>query len=228
MRLIAPYIVPTLLRWGARRHPDMLWRLPDAEGVALTFDDGPSRFTTPLLDVLDQEGVQATFFVLGDRCRRHPEIIARMQKTGHTIALHGDQHKAFPSLHLDQLHASWEANRTAIRSAGGVPAPLVRPPYGLAGRREIDAADDAGLRIVQMSVLPGRHVLLPRSWEEPPELMARRIHHEAHPGAIITLHDGESIALNDGVFDQPEADRTARLVIQALRTAGLRLVRLCP
>lgn len=224
MRLKAPYLIPWLLRWGARRHPEMLWRLDDPASAAITFDDGPSRFTPALLDVLEAEGVRATFFVLGDRCRRHPGLIARMQRAGHTIALHGDRHAAFPSLRLDELHASWEANRAAITAAGGLPAPLVRPPYGLAGPRERDASADAGLRLVQMSLLPGRHILLPPAWEEPPDLMAHRITRELHPGAIITLHDGESTSTGDGVFDQPRAAETARRAIQAARAHGLRLV----
>jgi peptidoglycan/xylan/chitin deacetylase (PgdA/CDA1 family) len=228
MRLIAPYLIPYFLRLGARLHPDMLWRLADPASAALTFDDGPSRFTPGLLDALEAEGVRATFFVLGDRCRRYPDLIARMQRAGHTIALHGDRHIAFSSLRLDELHASWEANRSAIIAAGGMPAPLVRPPYGLAGTRERGAATDAGLRIVQMSLLPGRHILLPPAWEEPPDLMAHRIARELHPGAILTLHDGESTSADDGVFDQPQVAETARRAIHEMRARGLRLIPLAP
>lgn len=228
MRLVAPYLIPWLLRLGRRRHPAMLWQLPEPHTTALTFDDGPSRFTPPLLDLLEAEQIRATFFVLGDRCRRYPALIARIHRAGHTIALHGDHHTAFPSLSLRHLHASWEANRNAILEAGGFPAPFVRPPYGLAGTREVQAAQDAGLRLVQMTILPGRHILFPPSWEEPPDLIARRIENEIHPGAIITLHDGESIASPDGVFDQPDIAETTRRVITIIRQHGLRPVPLTP
>src|SRR5687768_5518441 len=74
-----------ILAWGSlaprlEMYGDVLWRVPEAEGkVALTFDDGPSPLTTPLvLDVLKQRGARATFFVLGSRAEAHPELLARM------------------------------------------------------------------------------------------------------------------------------------------------------
>jgi len=228
MRLTAPYVIPWLLRLGRCRQPRMLWHLAEPGAAALTFDDGPSRFTPALLDVLAEERVPATFFVLGDRCRRHPGIVARIQSEGHALALHGDRHVSFRSQALDALCASWQANRAAIEAAGGRAAALVRPPYGLAGTREVEAAASEGLRVIQMSVLPGSHILLPSAWEEPPDLMARRIAHELHPGAIITLHDGEAAESPDGVFDQPLVHETARRAIQVLRARGLRPVALPP
>lgn len=61
--------------------------------VYLTFDDGPSKTVTPLiLDLLKQENIKATFFVLGSRAELNPELIKREYNEGHYIANHGYSH----------------------------------------------------------------------------------------------------------------------------------------
>ncbi|MCI9286597.1 MAG: polysaccharide deacetylase [Clostridia bacterium] len=61
--------------------------------VYLTFDDGPSKTVTPLLlDLLKQENIKATFFVLGARADLNPDILRREYKEGHFIANHGYSH----------------------------------------------------------------------------------------------------------------------------------------
>ena len=63
---------PLLLRWI---YPRALWRMDKNEkAVYLTFDDGPIPHITPwVLDLLDQYGIKATFFMVGDNVRKHPE-----------------------------------------------------------------------------------------------------------------------------------------------------------
>ena len=60
----------------------------------LTFDDGPSKTVTlPILDLLKQENIKATFFILGSRVEFYPEIVKRAYDEGHYIANHGYSHK---------------------------------------------------------------------------------------------------------------------------------------
>ena len=62
--------------------------------VFLTFDDGPTQAVTPyILDLLKQENIKATFFVLGNRAKANPELIRREFEEGHYIANHGYTHK---------------------------------------------------------------------------------------------------------------------------------------
>ena len=62
--------------------------------VFLTFDDGPTQSVTPfILDLLKQENIKATFFVLGNRVKANPELIKREYEEGHYIANHGYTHK---------------------------------------------------------------------------------------------------------------------------------------
>jgi len=65
----------------------------DGKRVFLTFDDGPTQLVTPLiLDVLKEEDIKATFFVLGNRVQANPEIVKRAYDEGHYIANHGYTH----------------------------------------------------------------------------------------------------------------------------------------
>lgn len=223
LRLTAPYIIPWLLRLGARDHPDMLWSLKDRPHVALTFDDGPGRHTEELLDVLAAEKVPATFFVLGDRCERLPDVVRRIHQDGHTLALHGMTHGSLTKMSSEAIAKSWKDQREQLQSLvpGLPPLTLCRPPFGHAKERESALAREHGLQLVQMTCLPGRHVLWPAAWEEPPTLMARRVAREIRPGGIITLHDGEDLGRNDKVYTQAEVAKTTRAIVNAVRQQGL-------
>ena len=73
---------------------DNIYSAPEGEKrVFLTFDDGPTESVTPLiLDLLKQENIKATFFVLGNRAKSNPELIRREYEEGHYIANHGYSH----------------------------------------------------------------------------------------------------------------------------------------
>lgn len=103
----------------------------------LTFDDGPSTVTPTILDILKQENIKASFFVLGSRVNAMPEMTKRMYDEGHYIANHGYSHSysaiyASPQAVLDEFN---ECNK-AVRNAIGVPeyhSHLFRFPGGLPG-----------------------------------------------------------------------------------------------
>lgn len=65
--------------------------------IALTFDDGPSEYTTQILDKLDAIGVKATFFMLGENIRKFPDIVREVHKRGHVIGVHGNTHARWTS-----------------------------------------------------------------------------------------------------------------------------------
>ena len=109
----------------------------DKKRVFLTFDDGPSKTVTiPILDLLKQEKIKATFFVLGSRVELYPDIVKREYEEGHYIANHGYSHMysqiyASPQSVLDEYNKTNDAVRKAIgvkeynshlfRFPGGVP-----------------------------------------------------------------------------------------------------------
>lgn len=112
------------------RAPGVLRRAPVAsKRVALTFDDGPDEMTPQYLELLDNLGVPATFFLSGARAAAHPDLVREYLRRGHQIANHGYEHERFTALSRKQLLDGLERTESAI---GGqfTGKPWVRPPHG--------------------------------------------------------------------------------------------------
>ena len=112
----------------------------DKKRVFLTFDDGPSKTVTiPILDLLKQEKIKATFFVLGSRVELYPDIVKREYEEGHYIANHGYSHM-YSQIYSSVQSVLDEYNKTndAVRKAIGVKeynSHLFRFPGGVPGGR---------------------------------------------------------------------------------------------
>ena len=95
--------------------------------VALTFDDGPGPRSAELARMLRDEGVPATFFVLGESIERYADVLSTFRECGHAIGLHGDRHHPFRSAE----HADGEVRRCADKVRDHLGATVwFRPPYG--------------------------------------------------------------------------------------------------
>jgi peptidoglycan/xylan/chitin deacetylase (PgdA/CDA1 family) len=110
--------------------PGVLRRGPTvANRVALTFDDGPDQMTEPYLDLLDELGVPATFFLIGKRALKRPHLVREYVRRGHQIAGHGFDHARFNKLSrralLDQCARTEDALGGQLSGR-----PWVRPPHG--------------------------------------------------------------------------------------------------
>jgi len=101
-------------------------------GVALTFDDGPDPQVTPrVLDLLDRYQARATFFVIGAKAGRHPELVRELAARGHTVGNHSQTHPPFLMLQGKRAIAREVAlAQAAIRAAGAEPLAF-RPPVGI-------------------------------------------------------------------------------------------------
>lgn len=109
----------------------------ETKRVFLTFDDGPSVNTSSILDILKQENVTATFFMLGNFVEARPDIVKRAYEEGNYIANHGYSH-VYSSIYTSPEAVLDEYNRcnTAVQNAIGVPeynSHLFRFPGGLVG-----------------------------------------------------------------------------------------------
>ena len=172
-------------------HPRNQWlvanrsRVDGARCVALTFDDGPDPADTPkLLDLLRDKGVKATFFVVGKRADRHPEIVRRASAEGHLIANHTWSHYSlFCFLTPGRLRAEIEGGSESVRRICGFRPGLFRSPVGLRHPLLAPYLRDAGLEYVSWSIRT-RDTLTANS-----SVLARRILNKAASGDIILLHD---------------------------------------
>lgn len=126
--------------------------------VFLTFDDGPSKTVTPvILDVLKQENIKATFFLLGSRVELYPNIVKREYDEGHYLASHGYSHiysqiYASPQSTLDEYNKCIMAIRNAIGEQEYNPH-LFRFPGGYWGGKYAKVKEDAALLLTQNEIL---------------------------------------------------------------------------
>jgi len=197
---------------------DVLWRGEDDDrGVALTFDDGPSAAHTPrILDMLDDAGVKATFFVIGRKAADHPEIVRDIAQRGHAVGVHGYQHDRLFSLRSPAyVRADLERARRTIEEIVGERPKLFRPPIGHTNAVIAKAARALDLTVVGWSVRGLDGVTGAR-----PERVAARIARGLCDGAIVLLHDA---AEHDD--HEPAAVAALPRILEAMRRKELEGVR---
>lgn len=108
-------------------YPSAIWRMDkDVRAVYLTFDDGPIPKVTPwVLDVLDRYGIKATFFMVGDNIRKHPDEFRLVVEKGHRIGNHTFNHIRGLSYDINSyLENTDKACRMMMNTN------LFRPPHG--------------------------------------------------------------------------------------------------
>jgi peptidoglycan-N-acetylglucosamine deacetylase len=212
-------VVASLFTWTIARANSgfwiaTLWRAPGAsKTVALTFDDGPDVcFTPQVLDILAEKQVTATFFVVGERAERHPELIRRAHAQGHAIGNHSQTHSLrFHFRHEQGMRSEIGACNRVIRSTIGREPRLFRSPQGL----KTPAMGDV-LREYRMAAV-GWQVRGMDYWLRDPERIARRIVEGAVDGGVVLLHDGGGF---QGGADRSATLRALPLVIDGLRARG--------
>lgn len=227
----APYIMPAVITGTKLMLPQPLWEgLTQKKIVALTFDDGPSAITPKLLDVLKQEKISATFFVLGTRLSLYPDTLRRMQREGHLVALHGAEHVNLHGKNEQWLIQNIKTEKKALTQILGKknlpPRWFFRPPFGALSPRIVRVIQSTGTRVVMCSILPGQQGLIPASWKEEPTVTTARVLRDISPGGVIALHDGEDRGLMDQVYTMTKAPETALQVIRALKKEGYQFVRI--
>ena len=111
------------LRWI---YPKALWRInPEEHAVYLTFDDGPIPESTPfILDTLKEFDAKATFFMVGENVKRHPDLYARILKEGHQVGNHTYSHMGSLRHYILTYYNNVEEANELIHSH------LFRPPHG--------------------------------------------------------------------------------------------------
>ena len=158
----------------------------NARGVALTFDDGPDPTSTPkILDILDDAGAKATFFVIGRKAQEHPELVREISERGHAVGVHSFAHDRLMSLRSPKrVSADLEKSVALLSDITGVRPCMFRAPIGHVSPAMARAAHDLGLAVIGWSV---RGV---DGWSgAKPDLVANKIVRKLSDGAIVLLHD---------------------------------------
>jgi peptidoglycan-N-acetylglucosamine deacetylase len=197
--------------------PQVLLGSPAGTMVALTFDDGPDPLYTPqVLELLKTMDVKATFFVVGSKVDRHPEIVAQIAADGHTIGNHSYSHRNLTRLSTFQLVLEIDRTQDAIERACGQRPHLFRPPRGMGSPElfRLLAERDMTLALWSKSSY---------DWVQPgPSGMVSSLGRAVKAGDILLFHDSGDFFRSSG------ATRVGMLralpgIIVALRNRGLHM-----
>lgn len=127
----------------------------DTREAYLTFDDGPHPEHTPrLLDALKSINARATFFVIGERVRRHPDIVRRIAAEGHAIGNHTMTHSEPATTTARQFLDEVRQTGEILADILGYNPIIVRPPKGKLTARKLSGLVLAGRTVVLWSVDP--------------------------------------------------------------------------
>lgn len=167
--------------------PDILWRMPD-DNVYLTFDDGPQPAITPgLLELLNEFNVPATFFCVGMKAARHPEIVRQICAGGHVVGNHSYTHPVLLGKKREFILEEVSRTDNALAQITEKKPALFRPPYGKFGADLLSILKSSGQRMVLWNASAQDY-----KTERDANAIARTIRKLAKPGKIILLHDGHA------------------------------------
>ncbi len=174
--------------------------------VALTYDDGPTRWTPAILDHLAAHDAKGTFFVCGHAIADHTETIHRMIEEGHEIGVHTWTHPHLTHLSDNDIRAELRTT-IVILNTFGIEPKIWRAPYLDVNNRVEAIAEREGLYHIGVTLDPG-------DWAcDDAETITRHVHEHAIHESIVLLHDG--IPPDDGSGTksrQPTVDATGMIL----------------
>ena len=194
--------------------------------VALTYDDGPNPpYTDAILDVLRDEHVRATFFVVGQAVQAYPRVVRREYEGGNAIGNHTWSHGHLVLYDTTSLRETLLRTDQAIYAATGTHTRIMRPPYGGRDWLVLGEVRRLGYTPVMWSVP------LAKDWEYPPgPVIAARILRYVGDGSIIALHDGNRgivcphQRVSPHVCDRSADVEATKLIVETLKRRGYRFV----
>ena len=179
--------------------------------VALTFDDGPTRWTPELVRVLRANGASATFFEIGQKAVARPNLV-RLEASLGEIGDHSWSHPSLPELPNAKVVGQLEEQQNAVERITGERPHLFRPPFAAHDERVDGIAAGLGLLDVLWNLDSGdaSGVSTPSSQQIFQNLMQR-----VRPSVIVLLHEDETV---------PRAIGAVKLFLPQLRRLGLHAV----
>ena len=169
--------------------------------IAITFDDGPQPHNTPrLLKMLRDRNIKATFFVVGELAKEHPEIIRNILADGHEIGNHTMTHPLnITRLSDEKIRQEVGGLSQLLQDIAGYRSRLFRPPGGNTNPHIKQwLYDEYGLLNILWSVDPN-------DWKRPGvSVVTSRLVNGAHNGAILLCHDlhAPTVDAMPGTLDQ--------------------------
>lgn len=192
-----------------RRLGQFMWRgETDSSALYLTFDDGPTPDITPwVLDLLAAYEARATFFVVGDQVRKHPELVHRIIDEGHTVGNHTRTHLNGRKTSTYTYLRDFAECQQILREYTGHRPRLFRPPYGRITKAQAQPLLKRDIRIVMMDIITGDFDASRSATQ-----VTRTALRYARPGSILLFHDSRKA--------WPRLQQALPIVLEALYEAG--------
>jgi peptidoglycan-N-acetylglucosamine deacetylase len=153
--------------------------------IALTFDDGPHpAFTPQILNILKNNGVKATFFLVGEMAERYPDLVRQELAAGHDLGNHSYNHINLTMIPTEEIAAEIETCGDVIESISHQRPDLFRPPGGDYNRNTDIVAEALGYTLVLWSDNAG-------DWASPGgRTIKLQVFDNISNGGVILMHDG--------------------------------------
>lgn len=178
---------------------------PNKPMVAITYDDGPGKYTNQILDVLEKYNARATFFVVGKNVNGYPSTVKRAYNMGCEIGNHTYSHVYLTKQSVADLKTQISKTDAAVKAATGVTTQILRPPYGSYKTNTVKA--NVGKPIIMWSVDT-------RDWEhKSASKTLASVKSNVKDGSIILMHDIHKSTAN-----------AAESVVSYLKKQGYQLV----
>ena len=201
------YVYKPVSHFGAK----LLIKHAGGKKIALTFDDGPVPATSKLLDMLDEVGVKATFFVIGEELSRRGELTKKAFDKGHSIGNHSWDHPHMLGWRSESfMKEQIEKTNTELAKLGIKPKSF-RAPFGETSWRLTSMLEKhGGMKYVGWTVSS-------KDWE--PDYTAEKIHK-----LFSNIKENEVILLHDRAYEKPEHLEALKEEILRLKKEGFSFV----
>ncbi|MER5490290.1 polysaccharide deacetylase family protein [Streptomyces sp. NPDC002490] len=186
--------------------------------IALTFDAGPGKYTPRLLDILKEEKVPATFFLLG---RKHidtyPELVRRIADEKHEVASHTWTHRRLTDLSTEEVREELKRTNDAIEELTGKKPTLMRPPQGRTDDDVNEVSRELGLSEILWTVTAKDYKT------NDSDLIEERVLEQAGRDGIILLHDiyRGTVPAVPGIIDKLKAEGYTFVTVSQLFAPGV-------
>ncbi len=158
----------------------------DEKIIALTFDDGPNEpYTSQILAILNSRNIKATFFQVGKRVERYPEVTKAIDQSGHTIGNHSLSHVFFNYFLQPPMSTEIVSSQAILTKTLAKTPALFRSPWLWRSPSLFKT-----LKIIGLQPVSGRFCSAWEVFQIDGQKIARTAVKKAKPGAIIIFHDG--------------------------------------
>ena len=161
------------------------------KNIVLTFDDGPTIYTSAILDLLKKHHFKATFFCVGKQIEKHPEVFSRIIQEGHCVGNHTyshDKKMGFKSTY--EMIKEIEKTNEIITHHLGKKTLFFRPPFGVTNPQIRKALIATEMTAIGWTIRSLDTVI------KTEKKIIKRIEKKIKPGAIILLHDTSEKSVN--------------------------------